>query len=171
MSDVLDWLNYEWKFEFPSGMYRAICARMAGTPARLGELLQSVAEEKLREKPGGKWSLKQQAGHLWVVEELWFGRFEQYVRGEARLAAADMSNRKTHEANFDETPLMEILRGFRIEREKTMRLLDRLTLEDAARVAEHPRLAVPMRLVDHCFFVAEHDDHHLAVMREMLKSR
>jgi hypothetical protein len=26
----------------------------------------------------------------------------------------------------------------------------------------HPRLKEPMRLVDHLFFVAEHDDHHLA---------
>jgi hypothetical protein len=31
-----------------------------------------------------------------------------------------------------------------------------------ARASLHPRLKTPMRLVDHLYFVAEHDDHHLA---------
>jgi hypothetical protein len=35
----------------------------------------------------------------------------------------------------------------------------------------HPRLKQPMRLVDHLFFVAEHDDHHLALIRELLDAR
>jgi hypothetical protein len=33
---------------------------------------------------------------------------------------------------------------------------------DALAAILHPRLKVPMRLVDHLCFVAEHDDHHLA---------
>ena len=32
----------------------------------------------------------------------------------------------------------------------------------------HPRLKQPMRLVDHLFFAAEHDDHHLAVIWELI---
>jgi hypothetical protein len=50
-----------------------------------------------------------------------------------------------------------------------LRLLDPLTLADAARTAVHPRLKISMRLVDLCYFVAVHDDHHLAVIRERLK--
>ena len=46
--------------------------------------------------------------------------------------------------------------------------LDPLTLEDAARTALHPRLQKQMRLVDMCYFSAEHDDHHLAMMRALL---
>jgi hypothetical protein len=30
------------------------------------------------------------------------------------------------------------------------------------RTITHPRLKAPMRLIDHLYFVAEHDDHHLA---------
>jgi hypothetical protein len=37
-----------------------------------------------------------------------------------------------------------------------------------ARAIPHPRLKTPMRLVDHLYFVAEHDDHHLARIRELL---
>jgi hypothetical protein len=42
-------------------------------------------------------------------------------------------------------------------------------LEDAARAARHPRLDRDLRLLDLCLFVAEHDDHHLAVIRALLR--
>jgi hypothetical protein len=32
------------------------------------------------------------------------------------------------------------------------------------RTGIHPRLKQPMRLIDMCLFVAEHDDHHLMRM-------
>jgi len=34
----------------------------------------------------------------------------------------------------------------------------------------HPRLKTPMRIVDLAYFVAEHDDHHIAAIREILKT-
>jgi len=34
----------------------------------------------------------------------------------------------------------------------------------------HPRLRTPMRLLDHLHFVAEHDDHHLAKIRELMRA-
>ena len=37
------------------------------------------------------------------------------------------------------------------------------------RGASHPRLATPMRLLDIAFFVAAHDDHHLARITEILR--
>jgi hypothetical protein len=37
-----------------------------------------------------------------------------------------------------------------------------------ARSMLHPRLQQPMRLVDHLYFAAEHDDHHLACIWELL---
>ncbi len=43
-----------------------------------------------------------------------------------------------------------------------------LTRSDAARLAHHPRLERPIRLVDLCCFAAEHDDHYLAVIEAML---
>jgi hypothetical protein len=170
MHDVLEWLKYDWKFDYQIGMYWAFCARLAGTPARVEDLLRGLPEDKLRHKPLGKWSLKEQAGHLWTIEDFWQTRFEQYRRGETRLEAADMSNRKTDEGGFNEKTVGEILGAFRKARARTMELLDGLTLQDASRVAEHPRLEMKIRLIDHCHFVAEHDDHHLAVMRNMLRS-
>jgi hypothetical protein len=34
----------------------------------------------------------------------------------------------------------------------------------------HPRLKQPMRLVDHLYFAAEHDDHHLARIWELINA-
>jgi hypothetical protein len=36
--------------------------------------------------------------------------------------------------------------------------------------ALHPGLKTPMRIIDLAYFVAEHDDHHLASIREMMTS-
>ncbi len=169
-TDVLPWLEYKWSFEFPVGMYRAILERLRGTPARLEELLRGRSRESLTRKPAGKWSALEHVGHLLVLDAtLHHPRFEQYLRGETELMAADMSNRATGEARFNEREPAELLREFRAAREKSLRLLDPLALEHAARVARHPRLGMPMRLVDLCYFCAEHDDHHLAMIHAMLK--
>ena len=41
--------------------------------------------------------------------------------------------------------------------------------ERLGRVSRHPRLDRPMRAVDMAYFVAEHDDHHLAKMTELAR--
>jgi hypothetical protein len=38
-----------------------------------------------------------------------------------------------------------------------------------ARSMLHPRLKQSMRLVDHLYFVAEHDDHHMATIWEIIR--
>lgn len=169
MADILAWLDYKWSFDFPVGMYRAICERLRGTPARLEDMLRGADRAALTRKPEGKWSVQEHVGHLLALEEgLHYPRFEQYLRGERELMAADMSNRATFEAHFNERAFADVLGEFRGVREKLMRLLDALTLDDAARVATHPRLKMPLRLVDLCYFGAQHDDHHLAVIRSLL---
>jgi hypothetical protein len=168
-SDVLEWLEYKWNFDFPVGMYRAVLGRLRGTPGRLEELLGGVSREAVTRKPGGKWSALEHVGHLMVLEErLHAPRVEQYLRGETELMAADMSNRLTDEARFNAREAEELLREFRAAREKMLRRLDALTLAEAGRVARHPRLNVPMRLVDLCYFCAEHDDHHVAMIHSIM---
>ena len=168
MSDVLPWLDYKWSFDFPVGMYRAVLERLRGTPARVEEMLAGRAAETLSRQHEGKWSALEHVGHLWILDaELHLPRIEQLLSGETTLAAADMSNRATFDRNFNALPGREVLAGFRAARATMMRRLDALTLEDAARAALHPRLQKQMRLVDLCFFAAEHDDHHLAVMRHL----
>ena len=169
MSDVLPWLEYRWSFDFPVGMFRAIVERLRGAPARLEEAVHDASPERLTRRPGDVWSAQEHAGHLRSVEALWHRRVEEYLRGEGALTAADMENLATKGSNYNERPLEEILEEFRAARGAFVRGLDALDLEAAARTAHHTRLNRPMRLVDMCFFAAEHDDHHLAAIHSLLR--
>ena len=50
-----------------------------------------------------------------------------------------------------------------------MKRVEKIEPELFSRTMLHPRLKAPMRLVDHLYFVAEHDDHHLARIWEMVR--
>jgi hypothetical protein len=96
-------------------------------------------------------------------------RANDFLTDVDALAVADLTNRKTDEANHNGRKLEEIFAQFRTAR---LRLLDRLEgfhPELFARTKLHPRLKQPMRLLDHLYFVAEHDDHHLAKIWEMTR--
>jgi hypothetical protein len=91
-----------------------------------------------------------------------------FLAGGDTLTTADLSNRRTDEANHNTRSPADILSGFRTER---MRLVERVVEfepELFSRSMLHPRLKQPMRLVDHLYFVAEHDDHHLAKIWELV---
>jgi uncharacterized damage-inducible protein DinB len=164
---VLPWLQYRWNFDFPVGMYAAILARLRGTPARLEELLTGAAAEAARRPSATGWSAQEHAGHLVSVERLWQTRLAEFARGATELTAADMANRATEGADYNATALADVLAGFRAKRATTMALLGPQGLDAAARTAHHPRLDRQIRLVDLCFFAAEHDDHHLAAIHAL----
>ena len=164
MSQVPAWFDRKFDSTFPLEQYPNVCIRLRGTPARLEEMLRGVSRGVLVAKPGDKWSAQEHAGHLADLEPLWLARVEDFLTGGDTLTVADLRNRKTHEANHNARDLSAILADFRSAR---LRLLDRLAdLQPAtfARSMLHPRLKQPMRLVDHLYFVAEHDDHHLAII-------
>jgi len=170
MSQVPVWFERKFDFTFPVEQYPNLCVRLRGTPARLEEILHSVSREVLVGKSGSKWSVQEHAGHLLDLESLWMARVDDFLTDGNTLTVADLSNRKTHEANHNTRELKEILAEFRKAR---LRLVDRVGEFDPtlfARSMLHPRLKQPMRLVDHLYFVAEHDDHHLARIWEMINS-
>jgi uncharacterized damage-inducible protein DinB len=152
-------------------LYPNICARLRGTPARLEEVLAAPSHEVLTRKAEGKWSGQEHAGHLVDLEPLWLARVEDYVVGSEQLTPTDLNNRKTDEAHHNAHHRQNILADFRAARERLLDRLERLDELDVslfARAIPHPRLKTPMRLVDHLYFVAEHDDHHLARIWELI---
>ncbi|MBK8192956.1 MAG: DinB family protein [Lewinellaceae bacterium] len=72
------------------------------------------------------------------------------------------TNRKPNEADHDSRDIQSLIDEFDAEREKLMSVLRKVTDNDLHQSAVHPRLGTPMKLIDLAFFVAEHDDHHLA---------
>jgi hypothetical protein len=104
------------------------------------------------------------------IEPLWLARVVDYIAASDKLTAADLSNRKTHAANHNARPLAQILSEFRTAREILLKRVIELDSSLPTRAIPHPRLQTPMRLVDHLYFVAEHDDHHLARIWELLNA-
>jgi uncharacterized damage-inducible protein DinB len=116
----------------------------------------------------GAWSIKEHIGHLADLEELHTGRVDDFEAGLDVLRAADMSNAKTRAASHNTRSMDELIDDFARKREN---LIERLsTLDDATQMRSvmHPRLQVPMRPIDMAIFTAEHDDHHLASMRQIM---
>jgi uncharacterized damage-inducible protein DinB len=168
MSQIPLWFERKFEFSFPTELYPNLQARLRGTPARIEETLRNRSSNVLIRKPEGKWSAQEHAGHLLVMDPLWLARVGDYVAGSDQLTAADLQNRKTDEANYNSLPLEQILSEFRSVRGKLLKRVEELDPSLFSRVLPHPRLKTPMRLVDHLFFVAEHDDHHLARIWELL---
>jgi uncharacterized damage-inducible protein DinB len=168
MTQIAPWFERKFEFSFPVEIFPDLCIRLRGTPPHLEELLRGCSAERLTRKSEGKWSAQEHAGHLLDLEPLGMARLEDYAAGRPQLTATDLANRRTDEANFNACPLEKILSDFRAAR---LEFVDRVASFDPAwraRAAIHPRLKQPFRLVDFLFFVAEHDDHHLAVIWEML---
>lgn len=162
------WFERQFPTGLPANLFPVILERLRGTPARLEDRLGSSPASVLTRRLGSTWSIQENAGHLLDLEPLWLARVEDLLARRAEMTAADLTNRKTHEANHNSKPLDTILQGFRQARRVLVRRLE--VVEDAALAytAPHPRLRVPMSLVDHAFFVAEHDDYHLARITELL---
>jgi uncharacterized damage-inducible protein DinB len=140
---------------------------LRGTPPRMEELVSDIPRETLIRRADEKWSIQEQAGHLLDLEALWRARVEDFIGGSRQLTAADLSNRKTNEANHNAGEMSEILRRFRLERLQLLERLGQIDPKILGRTLLHPRLQQPMRFLDHLVFVAEHDDHHLARMWEL----
>jgi hypothetical protein len=166
----IKWTERRFNFDFPAGIYPELIERIRGTPARLEDLLSGLSPEILITQVDGRWSMQENAGHLLDLESLISQRIDEYLAGNSTLHAADMSNRKTHEASHNEVPITSILKAFRATRHEIAQRLEDLDADIFARAALHPRLNVQMRLVDMLFFQAEHDDYHLARISELKRS-
>lgn len=162
---------FDRKFELGLGAEAApeLLERLRLAPERLADAVRGLPPEVLTRKPEGKWSIQENVGHLLDLEWLWDQRLDDYDAGAVELHAADLENRKTHEAAHNDRAISEILADFRAARGRIVDRLTRMTAADLARTALHPRLRQPMSVTDLCFFVAEHDDHHLRTIEEMKK--
>ena len=165
------WFERKFDFNFPVELYPEIIERLRGTPARIEERVRDVPPALLTRRDGDKWSIQENIGHLLDLDELFAGRFEDYEHGLEKLRAADLLNQKTHQAQHNSRPVEKILREFRHGRLALVARLESQPPEYFRRTALHPRLNTPMRVTDLLYFVAEHDDHHLARISELLRAK
>ncbi|MDT4965823.1 MAG: hypothetical protein QOJ64_560 [Acidobacteriota bacterium] len=168
MVQRIAWFTREFSFDLlPLWMYPNILERLRGTPARLEDLTRECSRERVTRRDGDKWSIQEHAGHLLDLDPLGMNRLDDFENGAETLHAADVENCKTHEANHNASAMENILAAFRAERTEFVRRLDEYDEALVRRTAVHPRLKMRIRVIDLAFFIAEHDDHHLARISEL----
>jgi uncharacterized damage-inducible protein DinB len=161
------WVERRFGYEPPAGEFPMIVERLRGACARVEEKAFRIGDARRTRKHGDAWSIQEHLGHLLDLEPLWSRRTEELLAGAKELSAADMSNQATYQRDHNAQAIAAIVAEFRVARGRWVDRLDVLTDADAARTSLHPRLKRSMRLIDLCFFVAEHDDHHLAIVTRL----
>lgn len=162
------WTERTFTFDFPVGWLPNISERLLGTTARASALCRDLDHSLLTRQENGKWSVQEHIGHLLDLEELHEGRIDDFIARKEVLRAADMSNAKTRSANHNDASFSNLLDSFRECRERLVSRLWKLDEDTHLFKALHPRLNVWMRPVDMAYFTAEHDDYHLASIRESI---
>lgn len=169
MFEQFPWIERKFNFNFPVEIFPCILERFRGVPVRIEEVTKNLSEDILTFKPDGKWSIKEHAGHLLDLEELGEKRLDDFLNGKEILYPADMTNKKTTEAGYNQKNINDLLKEFRNAREYLVNRLEVLSKEDIAVSSLHPRLNQKMRIIDWVYFMAEHDDHHLASIRLIIR--
>ncbi|MDZ4829689.1 MAG: DinB family protein [Phycisphaerae bacterium] len=168
MFSLEPWFSRSFTFDFPVERLPIILDRLRGAPDRIEAKLRRLTPAALTRRPGTGWSIQEHVGHLHDLEKLHLRRLDDLAAGAATLSLADLENRATWAANHNARPFIAVLDDVRRSR---LALFSRLESWDPARLADHathPRLQQPMRVVDLAFFVAEHDDYHLARMQLLM---
>ena len=161
------WTDRTFRFDLPVEMFPEVIERLRGAAPRIEDKIKGLPAEILTRRDGDSWSIQEHIGHLLDLDELHIGRLDDYLANAEVLRPADMQNRKTWQSDHNRSAAEDLVQRFRREREIFVGRLE--TWDDPGQSSMHPRLKQPMRVIDLAFFVAEHDDHHLAKMTEIAR--
>ena len=161
-----EWFERTFQFGFTPAMLPFFLERLEGTIARLEQKLKGRHDDLLSYQPQGKWCVKQHVGHLAEVDEIALRRIDEMVNGVSPLSPAVFEPRK----DYVHKSAGEVLAYFADSRIKNLSRYKTLSEADCTRASLHPRLKVLMNPVDLAFFDAEHDDHHLVKIGEILET-
>lgn len=157
MNAEIPWFERHLEFGKPKEMLPYFLDRLDGTIARIESKVKGFAEAVLSAQHNGKWSVKQNIGHLAEVDEIANRRIDEMVAGISPLSPAVFEPK----LNYNEMPVADVIQYFAKTRKGNLEKYSRLTSEQLAKASLHPRLKAMMTPVDLAWFDAEHDDHHL----------
>ena len=166
MSAEIPWFERHLEFGKPKEMLPYFLDRLEGTIARIEYKVKGVSEEILSALHNGKWSVKQNIGHLAEVDEINNRRIDEMLAGVSPMSPAVFEPK----LNYHEMPVAEVIQYFAKTRRGNLRKYTALSPDQLAKASIHPRLKTLMTPVDLAWFDAEHDDHHLVKISFILKN-
>ncbi len=160
------WFERQFAFGLPAAMLPFYLERLDGTIIRLEEKVKGIPEEILSTKLNTKWSVKQNIGHLAEVDQIASRRIDEIIAGVSPLSPAVFEPG----GDYNRQPVSEVIAFFNDHRKKNLAKYRSLAESDLQKSSLHPRLKVQLTTVDLAWFDAEHDDHHLVTINELLKA-
>jgi hypothetical protein len=165
MMKTTQWFEREFRFGLTPGMLPFFIERLSYTAMRMEYKVDGVSDKNLSEKIDGKWSVKQNIGHLAEVDEIAMKRIDEMLSGKPVLSPAVFEPRK----DYNSMSVADVIGFFKKCRATNLEIYKGLAEVDLTKASLHPRLKVMMNPVDLAMFDAEHDDHHLVKINEILK--
>ena len=159
------WFDRQFTFGQHAAMLPIYLERLEGTIYRIEARVKGVSEAVLSHQPEGKWSIKQHIGHLGEMDALSDRRVDEMIQGVSTITPGSFDG-----GNYHRQPIADVLHFFQDSRRKHLAHYQSLSDDDLARTSLHPRLRLRMGPVDMAMFDADHDDHHLVIIHEILKS-
>ena len=156
------WFERQFRFDYPPEKMPDVIERLRGTPLRAAALVDHVPAATLTQRLEDSWSIQENVAHLSDLEPLWHGRVEDILAGHEIMREADLTNSTTASAGHNRRDIGDVLDEVRQVRMRFVDLVEQLSADQWSATSLHPRLKTPMRIVDLCTFVAEHDDYHLS---------
>ncbi|MEQ8363954.1 MAG: DinB family protein [Cyclobacteriaceae bacterium] len=160
------WFEREFEFGLKPGMLPFFIERLSFTALRVEQKVRGIGDKMLSVKLDGKWSIKQNIGHLAEVDEIAMKRIHEMLSGTPILSPAVFEPKQ----DYNLQPVGEVIAYFDSNRKKNIALYDSLSDIDLTKSSQHPRLKVMMNPVDLALFDADHDDHHLVGINEILNT-
>ncbi len=161
----LPWFERNLKFGLPAIMLPYYLERLNGTYVRIQFKVKGVTNNILSNRLDNKWSVKQNIGHLAEVDVINNRRIDEMLAGKEMLSPAVFEPK-----DYNPWPIQEVLELFLKNRRDNIKKYESLSETDLKKSSIHPRLKVPMTPVDLAWFDAEHDDHHMVRMNEIINA-
>jgi DinB superfamily len=162
---TIPWFERNLKFGYPIEMLPFYIERLSGTMVRLESKVMGVSDEVLSKKISDKWSIKQNIGHLAEVDSIANKRIDEMTKGVEVMSPAVFEPQ-----DYNPWPIGKVLDFFRTNRDLNLKKYQSLSEVELKRSSLHPRLKLQMTPVDLAWFDAEHDDHHLVKINEIIKA-
>lgn len=162
---ILPWFERDLSFGKPIEMLPFYLERLGGTIIRIQSKVHGIPDEILSFKPDGKWSVKEHIGHLAEVDEIATKRIDEMMAGAEVLSPAVFEPQ-----NYNPWPIDKVVELFSKRRKSNLEKYNSLSPSTLIKSSLHPRLKLKMTPVDLAWFDAEHDDHHLVKMTEIIRT-
>jgi len=142
--------------------------RVQGTTARLSNLLARQPMAKLLHREEGKWSAMEHLGHLLALQERFEPRVDDFQQRLPKLCVINLQDQDPFIQGQRSRSLGDVLEEFRLKRLRFAYRVETLHHRSLVHAAYHQCQARAMRPMDMLLWIAEHDDHHLAIVRDLL---